>query len=126
MPATRRFARRLRYVAEPRHRTLLLDRAWPSPAIFWSVTARMLSRQERPYVAVAIRSDTALSARMPGVEAILDELVRTDQRWRFAFVDPMTAISRLDPAAAREPLEAEPSASPDSGDLIGVPLDLSG
>jgi peptidoglycan/xylan/chitin deacetylase (PgdA/CDA1 family) len=93
LPWHRRWVRRLRYAAEPRHRTLILDRAWPNPAAFWSVARDMLGSQAEPYLACAIRSDISLSPRFPQVEAILRELPAAGPT--FAFETPEVALARV-------------------------------
>ncbi|MEA2519082.1 MAG: hypothetical protein QOF49_1162 [Chloroflexota bacterium] len=101
LPPVQRWARRLRYVGEPRHRTLILDRAWPSPAVFWSVARGMLATQSEPYLAIAVRSDISLSPRFAEVEAILRELPTSAG---FIFETPEVAVARL-ATAQRRPLD---------------------
>ena len=116
LPPARRMARRLRYLGQARHRTLLLDRAWPSPAVFWSVTEAMLGAQARPYVAVAIRSDLALTSRMAGVRAIFDHHLASASRIPFVFEGPEATLADLGVATARE----EPDEAGEVGE-VGEP-----
>ena len=88
-------ARRLRYVGQPRHRPLLLDRAWPSPSAYWSLVERTLEEQPLPYLAFAIRSDLSLRPRVAGVDAIFEELLRRPLVRRLAFTDGVGVIEAL-------------------------------
>jgi hypothetical protein len=102
LPPLKRWARRLRYAAEPRHRTLVLDRAWPSPATFWSIARDMLATQSEPYLALALRSDISLAPRFGQVESLLRELPAAGLA--FAFETPEVAVARLVDARPVQPI----------------------
>jgi hypothetical protein len=102
LPTTARLARRLRYLAEPRHRPLLLDRRWPSPEAFWSLVERHLGDSPTPYLAFAIRSDLWLRPRATGVEAILGSLLRRPLVHRLVATDGVEALALLKAAATAE------------------------
>ena len=114
LPPFRRWARRLRFAGQPRHRTLLLDRAWPSTEAFWSIVLRMLDGQSAPYVAAAIRSDVSLDARFAGVTAILDDVASAGRR--FVFEPPEQALARLAATPVRRPMDAPDSLRVAAGD----------
>jgi hypothetical protein len=103
LPSLKRWARRLRYAAEPRHRTLLLDRAWPSPATFWSIALDMLASQSEPYLAFALRSDISLTPRFRQIDALLRALPAAGPT--FAFDTPEFAVARLVGARPLEPID---------------------
>jgi hypothetical protein len=94
LAAGRRWARRLRYLGQPRHRTLLLDRAWPTPELFWELAEDQVARGVE-HLAFVIRSDLVLRERWTGVTAILDALLRRPLARRLAFVSGEGAIRRL-------------------------------
>jgi hypothetical protein len=87
LPRLRRVVRRLRYLGQPLHRTLLLDRAWSSAAACWDVAEDRLAEMDQPYLAFAIRSDLLLRSRADGARAVLDELVRRPLAGRLRFTD---------------------------------------
>ena len=73
-----RVIRRVRFLGQPLHRPLTLDRPWRSPDAYWSVVERALQRQPAPYLAsrdpqrlrAAPRPDRhARRARCPAVAA---------------------------------------------------------
>jgi hypothetical protein len=102
LPVAKRWARRLRYLGQPLHRPLVLERAWPSPDAFWSLVERHLDEQPAPYLAIAIRSDVALEPRMAGVDAILEALLHRPLVRRLAFTDGPGALRELGVLAAAE------------------------
>jgi len=92
LPTGRRWLRRLRYVGKPRHRTLLLDRGWPSPDLFWDLAEGQLD-DGATHLAFVIRSDLILKARWEGVNAVLDALVRRPLARRLSFVGGEEAVA---------------------------------
>jgi hypothetical protein len=91
LPLARRWARRLRYLGQPRHRTLLLDRAWPNPDLFWDLAEDQLARGAG-HLAFVMRSDLVLSERWRGAIALLEALTRRPLARRLAFVSGEGAI----------------------------------
>jgi hypothetical protein len=89
----RRWARRLRYLGQPRHRTLLLDRPWPSPDLPWDLAEDQLERGER-HLAFVIRSDLVLSPRWTGASAVLEALLQRPLIRRLSFVGGEEAVER--------------------------------
>lgn len=93
MPWGRRWARRLRYIGQPRHRTLLLDRAWPSPELFWVLAEDLLERGA-PHLAFVIRSDLVLRPRGAGAKTVLEALLHRPLVRRLGFVGAEEAVQR--------------------------------
>jgi hypothetical protein len=86
-----RWARRLRYLGQPRHRTLLLDRQWPSAGLLWDLAEGQLERGER-HLAFVIRSDLVLGPRWAGASAVLEALLQRPLVRRLAFVGGEEAV----------------------------------
>jgi hypothetical protein len=86
-----RWARRLRYLGQPRHRTLLLDRPWPSAGLLWDLAEGQLERGER-HLAFVIRSDLVLGPRWAGASAVLEALLQRPLVRRLAFVGGEEAV----------------------------------
>jgi hypothetical protein len=91
LPRARRWLRRLRYLGQPLHRTLLLDRAWPSPALFWDLAEDQLARGAR-HLAFAIRSDLVLQPRWTATSGLLEDLLRRPLARSLTFVGGEAAI----------------------------------
>ncbi len=100
LPPIRRAARRLRFVGQPRHRPLQLDRAWRSPEAYWSVMERTLAGLPAPYIAWAVRSDLVLEPAFAVMRAILDALPSRALARRLQFTDAVAAIEQLRVPAA--------------------------
>jgi hypothetical protein len=94
IPWARRWARRLRYVGQSRHRTMLLDRAWPSPELFWDLAEEQLERGAR-HLAFVIRSDLILRPPWAGAAAVLEALLHRPLVRRLRFVGGMEAVQRI-------------------------------
>lgn len=93
LPWAWRWLRRLRYLGQPRHRTLLLDRSWPSPDIFWDLAEAQLDAGAR-HLAFVIRSDLILRPRWAGASAVLESLLRRPLVRRLTFVGGEEAVAR--------------------------------
>jgi hypothetical protein len=91
MPMRRRWLRRVRYLGQPRHRTLILDRAWPSPELFWDLAEGQLDSGVS-HLAFVIRSDLVLHERWRGALAMLEALPRRALASRLAFVSGDGAV----------------------------------
>jgi hypothetical protein len=89
-----RWARRLRYLGQPRHRTLLLDRRWPTPGLFWDLAEDQLAGGAG-HLAFAIRSDLILRERWPRASAVLEALLHRPLVRRLAFVSGEEAVRPL-------------------------------
>ena len=87
----RRWARRIRYVGQPRHRTLMLDRPWPSPGLLWELAEDQLARGAG-HLAFVIRSDLVLSPRWAGASAVLESLLQRPLVGRLTFVGGEEAV----------------------------------
>ncbi len=88
-----RWLRTLRYLGQPRHRTLLLDRSWPSPDLFWDLAEAQLDAGAR-HLAFVIRSDLILGPRWEGASAVLDSLLRRALVHRLRFVGGEEAVTQ--------------------------------
>jgi hypothetical protein len=88
-----RWARRLRYLGQPRHRTLLLDRTWPSPSMLWDLAEAQLDAGAR-HLAFVIRSDLILRPRWEGAWAVLEALLQRPLARRLRFVGGEQAVER--------------------------------
>ena len=89
----RRWMRRLRYLGQPRHRTLLLDRQWPSAGLLWDLAEVQLERGER-HLAFVIRSDLVLGPRWAGASSVLEALRVRPLVRRLTFVGGEEAVER--------------------------------
>jgi hypothetical protein len=94
MPTAKRWLRRLRYAGQPRHRTLLLDRDWPSTDLFWDLAEAQLG-DGATHLAFVIRSDLILRPRWSGVSAILDALITRPLVRQLAFTGAEEAVGQL-------------------------------
>lgn len=94
----RRWLRRLRYAGRPRHRTLLLDRAWPSPGMLWDL-AEGQRETGAAHLAFAIRSDLILGPRWAGTITVLEALLRRPLVRSLAFVGGEEAVARSTPGS---------------------------
>jgi len=92
----RRWLRRLRYAGQPRHRTLILERAWPSPDHFWDLAEDQLARGAR-HLAIVMRSDLVLRPEWAGASEVLEALLRRPLVRRLAFVGGEEAIALASP-----------------------------
>jgi hypothetical protein len=90
---SRRWLRRIRYLGQPRHRTLLLDRAWPTAGLPWDLAEAQLE-SGAGHLAFAIRSDLILGPRWAGASAILGELLVRPLVRRLVFVGGEEAVAR--------------------------------
>lgn len=90
---SRRWLRRIRYAGQPRHRTLLLDRTWPTAGLPWDLAEAQLDSGAR-HLAFAIRSDLILGPRWAGVAAVLEELLVRPLVRRLVFVGGEEAVAR--------------------------------
>lgn len=95
-----RVMRRMRFLGQPLHRPLTLNRAWRSADAFWSVVERELDRQASPYVALAIRSDFVRLPDMASMRGVLDALPSLALASRLRFVDAVGAVEVLRDASA--------------------------
>lgn len=89
----RRWARRLRFIGQPRHRTLLLDRQWPSAGLPWDLAEAQLEQGER-HLAFIIRSDLVLGPRWAGASSALEALLERPLVRRLTFVGGEEAVAR--------------------------------
>ena len=87
-----RVARWVRFLGQPLHRPLALNRRWRSVDAYWSVVERALEDQPSPYLALAIRSDFVLLPEMAGMRGILDALPSRDLSRRLRFTDALGAL----------------------------------
>jgi hypothetical protein len=87
-------ARRLRYAGQPRHRTLLLDRPWPTPGLFWDLAEDQLNRGAG-HLAFVIRSDLILRERWMRASAAFDALLHRPLVRRLEFMSGEEAVQRL-------------------------------
>ena len=92
-PVVRRWLRRLRYVGQPRHRTLLIDRGWPSPDLFWDLAEAQVDAGAA-HLAFVIRSDLILRPGWTGASAVLEAGVGRSITRRLAFVGGEEALAR--------------------------------
>jgi hypothetical protein len=90
----RRWARRLRYLGQPRHRTLIFDRSWPTPGLFWDLAERQLA-DGAEHLAFVIRSDLVLSPHWARADAVIDALLDRRLAARLAFVGGEEAVRRV-------------------------------
>ena len=96
MSRGRRWARRLRYVGQPLHRTLMLDRPWPSAGLLWDLAEDQLARGAG-HLAFVIRSDLVLGPRWAGASAVLESLVQRPLVRRLTFVGGEEAVQLAAP-----------------------------
>lgn len=94
-----RWLRTAGYARRPRHRTLLLDRAWPAPGMPWDLAEGQLE-SGAAHLAFAIRSDLILGPRWAGASAVLEALLRRPLVRSLAFVGGEEAVER---ASGRSP-----------------------
>jgi hypothetical protein len=94
-PWQRRAARRLALRSLPRHRPLAPHRPWRSATAYWDLVAAHLDAMERPYLALALRTDRPDHPVAVRVRALLDELVDHPLASRLWFVAPEAAIDAL-------------------------------
>jgi hypothetical protein len=102
MPPLLRLARRLRYLGEPLHRPLMLDRAWPTRAACWDMAEHRLAEMSRPYLAFAIRSDLSIRPRAARTWAVIEALVRRPLASQLRFTDGAGVLRTL--GLASDPL----------------------
>jgi hypothetical protein len=88
-----RWMRRIRYLGQPRHRTLLLDRAWPTPGLVWDLAEEQLEAGAR-HLAFVIRSDLIHRPEWIGTAAVLESLLTRELVHRLAFVGGEEAVAR--------------------------------
>ena len=91
MSPARRWARRIRYVGQPLHRTLMLDRPWPSPGLLWELAEDQLARGAG-HLAFVIRSDLVLGPRWEGASTVLESLLQRPLVRRLRFVGGEEAV----------------------------------
>jgi hypothetical protein len=91
----RRLLRRMTLHGQPAHRPLLPHRPWRSARAYWDLVAAYLDTMERPYLAVALRTERPDHPVAVRVRALLDELIDHPVAARLSFVDPVGAIDRL-------------------------------
>ena len=90
-----RVARRVRFLGQPLHRPLTLDRPWRSADAYWSVVERALERQHAPYLALAIRSDFVQRPDLTGMRTVLDALPSRPLASRLRFADAVGVVEML-------------------------------
>ncbi len=111
MPALRRVVRRIRYLGQPLHRPLQLDRRWSTPESCWEVAEGRLAQMNPPYLAFVIRSDVAIREHAERTAAVMEALLRRPLARRLRFTDAggvlRTLGLRTAPAPAAAPRMAD-------------------
>jgi hypothetical protein len=94
-PWRRRALRRMTMHTRPAHRPLLPHRPWRSARAYWDLVAAHLGTMERPYLAIALRTERPEHPVAVRVRALLDTLVDHPLAPNLWFVDPEAAIDAL-------------------------------
>ena len=94
MPVLKRWLRAARYPGQPRYRTLLLDRHWPSARMPWDLAENRLV-EGLEHLAFILRSDLILGPRWPATRAVLDALPGHQLAGRLAFMGGEQAAAYL-------------------------------
>jgi hypothetical protein len=93
-----RAARRVRFLGQPLHRPLTLDREWRTDDAYWRVVQHTLDRLPAPYLALAIRSDFLLRPELAGMRTLFEALLSQEIVGRLRFTDAVGAIESLRPS----------------------------
>jgi hypothetical protein len=93
LAAPKRIARRVRYLGQPLHRTLLLNRPWFSPADPWELAEQRIAEMDRPYLAFVLRSDIAIRDEFGRTAAVLQALLRRPLARRLEFTSGVGVVS---------------------------------
>jgi len=97
--AARAIRRRVRHpvrTVKPPLRTLSPWMRWSSPSAFWRAAERLISRLERPYLAVAIKTDVPLfPIQLEGFTAIMEHLFDRPLVRRLRFTTPEDGLRLL-------------------------------
>jgi len=93
-PAWRRLARRL--ILGSAGRDVLFPSAdWPSASFYWGLVERQLRSMDRPYLSLAIRTDSPDSALMGKVRRLFNALPEHPLAEQLCFVDPLDVAPDL-------------------------------
>lgn len=79
----------------PTLQTLYPSVPWPSPAHFWDVALRQLISMERPYLSLAVRTNTHDMALTAGVRKIFEALPEHEISKYLRWMDPLDALDQL-------------------------------
>jgi hypothetical protein len=99
-PWPRRALRRVAGHGNPPHRPLLPHRPWRSATAYWDLVAARLAEMDRPYLALALRTERADHPVAVRVRATLDALATHPLAANLWFVDPVAVVDGL--ATSRE------------------------
>ena len=93
-PAWRRLARRL-LLGSAGQDVLLPSVDWPSASFYWDLVARQLGSMDRPYLSLAIRTDSPDSALLGKVRRLFNALPAHSLAEQLRFVDPLDVAPDL-------------------------------
>lgn len=79
----------------PRLQMLFPSVPWPSPDYFWDVALEQLRAMERPYLSLAIRTDTYDMALTAQVRKIFEALPDHEIAGHLSWMDPLDALGQL-------------------------------
>lgn len=76
-------------------RVLHLSETWPSGKFYWDLVSAELSIMHRPYLSLAVRTDSPGSPPIAHAQELLTSLLEHPLSERLEFVDPVDAAPRL-------------------------------
>jgi hypothetical protein len=95
VPRWRRLGRRVKHPLGPRYRPAPLAANW-SAAGYWRIAEEHVNASPRPYLAFAVRTDTAIDPGGDGpVETKLRSLMATELVKRLAFTTPDRVVAAI-------------------------------